>query len=251
MAKITRKTQKIFAGNVSATDTVAQFGSLAAGSPQYSSDPDVIQALTAYGGGWTGALINAPGGNSSPAYQDDNAIKFLVTRQLAYLFQSGLAEWDTATIYFVGSWVQVAGICYVSKTDNNQGNLVTDANNWKTLASTFLNLGASVAKAWVNFNGITGVINSSFNVSGILRTAAGCYTLQFATPLADANYAWSGSAGVGPASSYGTGDDNFITGGVSGKTPFKAASGFNFFCFDRGDPATQDSSSISIIVFGN
>lgn len=251
MAKITRKNQKIFAGNVSPTDVVAQFGSLAALSPQYSSDPDVIQALPAYGAGWAPALINAPGGNSSPAFQDDNAIKFLVTRQLAYLFQSGLAEWDTSTIYFIGSWVQVAGVCYVSKTDNNQGNAVTDGNNWKTLASTFLNLGASVAKAWVNFDGRTGAIFASFNVSTIVRTATGCYTVVFGTPLADANYAWSGSAGVAPGTSYAGGDDNLITGGSSGKTPFKGNSQFNIFCFDRGDPSTQDSSCISVLVFGN
>ena len=46
------------------------------------------------------------------------------------------------------------------------------------------------AKAWVNFNGITtATIRASYNVSSITYNAAGDYTLNFTTALADANYA--------------------------------------------------------------
>ena len=44
------------------------------------------------------------------------------------------------------------------------------------------------ALAWVNFNGSTAVIRSSYNVSSITRSATGQYTVNFASALSDANY---------------------------------------------------------------
>lgn len=44
------------------------------------------------------------------------------------------------------------------------------------------------ALAWVSFNGTTGAIFSSYNVSSITRNAAGDYTINFTSPMADANY---------------------------------------------------------------
>ena len=50
--------------------------------------------------------------------------------------------------------------------------------------------GTSAAKAWVNFNGTTspGTIRSSFNVSSVTYNAVGNYTINFLTPMTDANY---------------------------------------------------------------
>ena len=45
-----------------------------------------------------------------------------------------------------------------------------------------------IAKAWVNFVGSTAVINASFNVSSVTRTAAGNYTINFTTAMPNANY---------------------------------------------------------------
>jgi hypothetical protein len=47
-----------------------------------------------------------------------------------------------------------------------------------------------IAKAWVNFNGTTspGTIRSSYNVSSVTKNATGTYTVNFSTPIADANY---------------------------------------------------------------
>lgn len=44
------------------------------------------------------------------------------------------------------------------------------------------------AKAWVNFDGTTGNIRSSFNVSSITKNAAGDYTVNFTNPMPNANY---------------------------------------------------------------
>jgi hypothetical protein len=54
------------------------------------------------------------------------------------------------------------------------------------------------AKAWVNFNGTgTVAIRASFNVSSITDNGAGDYTVNFTTPLVDANYSIAGSGSTG------------------------------------------------------
>ena len=46
-----------------------------------------------------------------------------------------------------------------------------------------------IAKAWVNFNGVTtATIRSSFNVSSVTRNGTGDYTVNFTTVMPDANY---------------------------------------------------------------
>ena len=44
------------------------------------------------------------------------------------------------------------------------------------------------ARAWVNFNGTSAAIRSSFNVSSVTRASAGVYTVNFTTAMANANY---------------------------------------------------------------
>jgi hypothetical protein len=51
------------------------------------------------------------------------------------------------------------------------------------------------AKAWVNFNGVTGGIRASYNVSSITVNTTGDFTANFTTAMVDANYAVTGTAG--------------------------------------------------------
>jgi hypothetical protein len=52
------------------------------------------------------------------------------------------------------------------------------------------------ARAWVNFDGgrvnTAATVYSSFNVSSVVRTAAGTYTINFTTAMPNANYAFVG-----------------------------------------------------------
>ena len=57
-----------------------------------------------------------------------------------------------------------------------------------TITNTAPSVTASVAKAWVNFAGSTGTINSSFNVSSITRNNTGYYTINFTTAMPNINY---------------------------------------------------------------
>lgn len=127
MAKIVRKSQKIFGGDLTASGNVAVFGSLKAGSPSYSIDPATIQSAH-YNLGWADAVV----ANNAPALQDMNALFFVDTYQLAYLMQTGIAEWDAGTTYYIGSWcLDSFGTAYCSIADTNLNNVVTDTTKWR------------------------------------------------------------------------------------------------------------------------
>ena len=79
-----------------------------------------------------------------------------------------------------------------------------------TLAADFVQSGSSLAppkivdssaieigttcRAWANFNGASGALRGSFNISSVTRTALGFYTIAMTNALPDANYAIVGSA---------------------------------------------------------
>lgn len=119
MAKLQRKSAKLFAEDATAAaGGLAQFGSLAAGTPNYSTDPDVIQALQAYKDGWSSAVL----GTKSPALEDRNALDYLLSYQQAYIMQRGIPEWLDTETYYQGSFASKSdGSLYVSKVDNNTG----------------------------------------------------------------------------------------------------------------------------------
>lgn len=62
-----------------------------------------------------------------------------------------------------------------------------------------------IAKAWVNFDGSTGTIRSSFNVGSVTKNSQGDYTINYSTAMPNTNYAAVGSAGRN-----GTGGSNFL-----------------------------------------
>lgn len=117
MSKLQRKSAKLFAENASAgIGGVAQFGSLAAGAPNYSKDVDIIQALDAFKNGWSSAVT----GNKSPAIEDRNALDYLLSYQQAYIMQMGIPEWLSTETYYQGSFASLSdGRLFVSKVNNN------------------------------------------------------------------------------------------------------------------------------------
>lgn len=123
MAKITRATQKVFGGDGS-SDNFAKFGSLVAGAPIKTKDIATIQSLAAWDEGWQDAIYGA---NKNLLLEDLNAFSFLHSRQLAYLLQQGIAEWDSGTTYYTGSLVMAtdgSGDVYLSLQDNNLANAI-------------------------------------------------------------------------------------------------------------------------------
>lgn len=86
------------------------------------------------------------GVNDNPTKQDFNALAFTISNLLSYLYQQGVAEWNTAQEYFVNSYcVGSDGKIYRAKTGTsgtpNQGNdPTTDSTNWENLDSKFVDL---------------------------------------------------------------------------------------------------------------
>lgn len=127
MAKITRKTQKIFGGNSSSN---AQFGSARVGTFVLDNDPDVIQALPAWESGLNAATIS---GEKLPALEEEQGIQYVVTRQISYIFQEGIPEYDSNTEYVQNSLVKEPNTVsiYKSLVNDNEGNALNNGSFWR------------------------------------------------------------------------------------------------------------------------
>ena len=96
------------------------------------------------------------------------------------------------------------------------GTLVANTINTDTGLFSTNNAYLGIAKAWVNFNGVTTVtINNSFNVSSVTRNGTGDYTLNFTTAMANANYVATCSARQLTASGYLSVATDVNTSGVA------------------------------------
>lgn len=113
MPKIERKTQKIFGGNAE-SDQLAVFGTMITGTPVYNDDIETLQS-EAYTEGWQAAVA----ANEAPFMEEMNGVQYGFSKQLAYLFQQGIAEWDAGTTYYLNSFCQVGGVIYKSMQDEN------------------------------------------------------------------------------------------------------------------------------------
>jgi len=136
MAKIERVLQKLF-GSTGPESDFGKFGSLAEGAPDNTKDPVEIQALARFLTGWGGAVI----ADNRPALEDENSLFLLAFRQLAYIFQAGIPEYEDDTVYYENSFCQVDGAVYKSVADDNTGNDPTtdDGSNWVVWQPPFQN----------------------------------------------------------------------------------------------------------------
>ena len=134
MPRITRKQQKVFAENATNNGV---FGSLQANDPTTSSDPDTIQGRSAFANGWNDATYSS---ELLPPLEEFQAIQYVVTRQLAYLLQEGVPEWDSSTTYYKGNIVKVVSganyTLYESIIDSNTGNLTSDETKWSVCGAS-------------------------------------------------------------------------------------------------------------------
>lgn len=252
MPAITRKAQQIFGASLTPAGNIAKWGSLAAAAPAYSDDPDLIQTAA-----WLNGLNNALIGNRSPAIEDLNGLFYVLSRQIAYLLQSGVPEWDTGTTYFTGQIVRGIGtaILYQSMTNSNVGNNpATDTNNWQPMAN--LMVGQPMCRAWAVFDGINesppasgfARVMSSFNVASIERQASGWYIVNFTTPMPSANYTLGGSCGAEHGQSSSSADRAIISGIALGLDGIRSATRCQVCTLYSGMPVA--SGCVSVFFFG-
>lgn len=170
----TRYTQRIF-GSGAGSNQIKKFGSLFAGTPANAANAGDAMSLSNWLTGWFGAAI----GGNAPAIEDMNAFCFATSYQLAYVMQQGIPAWDSGTSYYTNQFVSSGGNIYVSKTDDNLGNAVTDTTNWKLFAGEPVGIGkdywgTTAPSGYVFASGRT-IGNASSNATE--RADADCFDL--------------------------------------------------------------------------
>jgi hypothetical protein len=96
--------------------------------------------------------------------------------------------------------IDSAGITFNDATSFTSATLVADSVGTTQIANGSViaaKLGTDeqkqICKAWVNFDGTTATpstIRSSYNVSSVTKNGTGDYTINFTTPMPNANYAF-------------------------------------------------------------
>lgn len=130
MAQLSRANQLVF-GSTGGTTEFGKIGSDAAGTPETTKDLEAIQSLSQYLAGLYGITASAA---EPPRIEDINALYYLMTSQLRYLFQNGVPEWHEDAEYFATvSYCQRGGVVYRSVTNDNVGNdpATDDGTNWE------------------------------------------------------------------------------------------------------------------------
>jgi hypothetical protein len=121
MAKLTRKLKKIF--SINSPSDIGVWGSINATT---STDPDDIQS-TGYETGISAAEVS---GKKILPRKDFNGLKYETDYHLAYLYQSGIPEYDATTTYYIGDIVRgdSTSFIYKSLVNDNTGNALTSAS---------------------------------------------------------------------------------------------------------------------------
>ena len=121
MAKLTRKLKKIF--SINSPSDIGVWGSINATT---STDPDVIQS-TGYETGVSAAEVS---GKKLLPRKDFNGVLYETSYHLAYLYQSGLPEYNAATTYYAGDIVRgdSTSFIYKSLVNDNTGNALNSAS---------------------------------------------------------------------------------------------------------------------------
>ncbi len=145
MPKIDRKHQRIF-GESGPVNQFGQIGSQAADSARNTKDLTEIQSLEEYREGFY-AISQGLGSTHAPYAPELNSLHFMHTRQMAYLMQAGVPEWDANTEYFADrSFVQWNGELFTAVTGDgttpNVGNEPgAESAHWKKTIEDALEIG--------------------------------------------------------------------------------------------------------------
>lgn len=132
MSQLTRKLFSIFCGNKVATptDNIGVFGSKKAGASAWSSDPDSIQSAH-YLNGWTDAVVS----NQAPCMDDMNAVQYLFSYMIKYLYQTGVPEWLSTEEYYQYSFVRYNGFIWMSIYNGQNTDTPQDSSDkWRKIA---------------------------------------------------------------------------------------------------------------------
>ena len=113
----------------------------------------------------------------------------------------------------------------------------SDGTQRSTIPGGTTLLPAFVCRAWVNFNGTSGVvIGASGNVSSVTRSQAGVYAINFSTAMPDANYSVAQSS-------------NDLTNGSCNAVQGLTTASFTFVAISNNTGGYKDASLAMVAVF--
>ena len=137
MSKLTKVSHKVFGILANFTYQMSKFGSFKNGSPEYAANVTEIQSTPNFENGLYDSLV----GDGAPFAQDMNGVLHHTSRQVGYLYQEGIPEWDADSTYYINSLVKYNGEIFKSLIDNNTGNAPTPIfygnANWFCLVGDF------------------------------------------------------------------------------------------------------------------
>ena len=129
-----RKYQKIFGGSLTPTGNISVYGTKKEGNVSYSDNLDLIQSNN-----WLLGMLGGTSSDKAPYLQDLNGIFYTITKQLAYIFQAGISEWDSQTEYVANkSFVSYGGDIYVATQNNTNQQPSANSSYWQTLKSFYI-----------------------------------------------------------------------------------------------------------------
>ena len=126
------------------------------------------------------------------------------------------------------------------------GTLVANTINTDTGLFSTNNAYTGMTKAWVSFVGSSGAINNSFNVSSVTQNGTGDFTVNFATAMPNANYAYAGMV-MPYAVVNGVG---FLCGrnsGAGGSSSDKTTTSIRFGVYIGGSPSSSGDVGFQVI----
>lgn len=182
MARIPRVTHKVFGSSAAAgVNGVAQPGSKQQGSPVYTTDISVIQALAAWLNGLSGVVVS---GKVLPL-EELNALFLEPSQQIGEILQDGIPPYDAGTTYFTNSVCSVGALLYISLIDNNTGNApASSPSDWS--------LFAGISGKGLNVIRNSGMAVAQRGATGTIAAGSPAYTLDgWIVDSVGANVAWA------------------------------------------------------------
>ena len=231
MANLSRIYQKIFGSTAPSTE-IGKFGSLAAGTPQTTNDPALMQSLGNWLNGWNSAVV----GYNSPCMEDMNAVHYVLSYQLAYLLQKGIAEYNASTTYYQGSVVYYSGKWYVCASVSGITGITpsNDGVNWVYFLNAALTYGVNLpyidpTNIYTNIQSQLLAIDTKLSVQPnvwINTFSGSSYTIPSGVKYLKVTLIGGGGGG-GATSDSGTAGST--SGGAGGDTYIETSSGSGVF----------------------
>ena len=148
MARYPRITGKVFGRTASASGDdpqIGEFGSALTGQYNGTGDVSVIQGNSAWDNGFISCVTPT---NQYPPLPEMTGFGKVLSQQICYLLQQGVAEYDSGTEYYTGNWCSYNGSLYIAKSDGFSNKLPTNTTYWNKFTGGFSrNLGEIVTSS--------------------------------------------------------------------------------------------------------